>query len=46
MTTEIVNMLAEFLKRVDLKGSEVAAYVECMRALEEEHKRLTEGEAK
>ena len=45
MTTEILNLLAEFMKRVDLKGSEVSAYVACMQALEEEHKRLTEGDA-
>ena len=39
MKIETINMLAEFMKRVDLKGTEVSAY------LETEHMKATaEGE--
>jgi len=44
MKIETINMLAEFMKRVDLKGTEVSAYLECMRALETEHMKATANE--
>ena len=34
MTPEIANVIAQFLQRVDLKGSEVQAYNACMEALQ------------
>jgi hypothetical protein len=34
MTPEIIRNLAQFMHRVDLKGSEVAAWTECMNALD------------
>ena len=33
--TEILNMIAQFMQRVDLKGAEVEAYVTCMQTLQE-----------
>ena len=34
MTPEIANWLAQFMQRVDLKGSEVQAWTACMEALQ------------
>ena len=36
MSPEIVNNIVAFMERVQLQGSEVAAYIEVMRALEQE----------
>ena len=33
--TEILNMIAQFMQRVDLKGAEVEAYVTCMNTLQD-----------
>ena len=33
MTPEIINMIAQFMQRVSLQGSEVDAYTTCMQEL-------------
>jgi len=42
--TEILHMIAQFMQRVDLKGSEVEAYVTCMQTLQEAIKAPTTEE--
>ncbi len=32
---EVLNMIAQFMQRVDLKGAEVEAYVTCMQTLQD-----------
>jgi len=38
MTPEVINMIAQFLQRCDLKGSEVPQWQTCMQELETEMK--------
>jgi hypothetical protein len=35
MSQEIANLIAQFMQRVDLKGSEVQAWSACMEALKD-----------
>lgn len=41
---EVLNMIAQFMSRVDLKASEIDAYQTCMAELQKEFSRLTEPE--
>jgi hypothetical protein len=36
MTPDVIQALAQFMERVDLKGSEVAAWTTCMEQLKRE----------
>ena len=39
MDKQVVELLAQFMERVNLNGKEVEAYTQCMQALKEEHER-------
>ena len=39
MDKQIVELIAQFMERVNLNGKEVEAYTQCMQALKEEHER-------
>ena len=43
MTPEIINMIAQFMSRVELKATEIDAYQTCMQCLNEEFQRLQEA---
>lgn len=36
LSPEVLNMIAQFMARVDLKGAEVPAFNKCMEALQRE----------
>ena len=44
MTPEVISMIAQFMSRVNLQATEIEAYQTCMKALQEEHQRLTQTE--
>jgi hypothetical protein len=45
MTPDVINRLAYFLSRCELKGAEVPAFNECMQALQAELARVSPNAA-
>lgn len=45
MTPEIINMIAQFMSRVNLQATEIDAYQTCMKTLGEEFERLNQEQS-
>jgi hypothetical protein len=42
LTPEVMNMIAQFMSRVELKATEIDAYQTCMQCLQEEFQKASQ----